>query len=101
MNLCEGHALRYYFCGVGSKSEPSSSPQCSFIHSFCLFFDVKAQLSHRGDKLRLELVYLHISEYVINETGDSRGGLGTYNADAADKRSIHGHFYKALNSATL
>lgn len=38
MNLCEGHALRYYFCGVGSKSEPSSSPQCSFIHSFCLFF---------------------------------------------------------------
>ena len=62
---------------------------------FVCSFDVKAQLSHRGDKLRLELVYLHISEYVIDETGDSRGSLGTYNADAADKRSIHGHFYKA------
>lgn len=38
MNLSEDYALRLDFCGVDSKSEPSSLPQCLFVHSFCLFF---------------------------------------------------------------
>lgn len=38
MNLSEDYALRSDFCGVDSKSEPSSLPQCLFVHSFCLFF---------------------------------------------------------------
>ena len=37
MNLSEGYALRLVFCGVDSKSEPSSLPRCLFVHSFCLF----------------------------------------------------------------
>ena len=40
-------------------------------------FDVKTQLPHRGEKLRLVFVDLHISEYVVYETGESRGSLGT------------------------
>ena len=40
-------------------------------------FDVKTQLPHRGNKLRLVFVDLHISEYVVYETGESRGCLGT------------------------
>lgn len=62
---------------------------------FTYFFDVKTQLSHRGDKLRLELINLRISEYVVDKAGDSRSSLGTHNTDTADERSVHGHFYKA------
>ena len=79
-------------------AQNQSRPVCHNVRlstHFACSFDVKTQLSHRGDKLRLKLVYLHISEYVINEARDSRGSLGTYNTDAADKRTIHGHFYKA------
>ena len=37
MNLSEGYALRLDFCGVDSKSEPSSLPQCLFTHFACFF----------------------------------------------------------------
>ena len=47
-------------------------------------FDVRTRLSHRGNKLRLVFVDLHISEYVVYETGESRGSLGTDDADASD-----------------
>ena len=53
-------------------------------------FDVKTRLSHRGNKLRLVFVDLHISEYVVYETGESRGCLGTDDADASDKGAVHG-----------
>jgi len=33
---------------------------------------------------------LHISEYVVYETGESRGSLGTDDADTADERAVHG-----------
>ena len=37
MNLSEDYALRLDFCGVDSKSEPSSLPQCLFTHFACFF----------------------------------------------------------------
>lgn len=37
MNLSEDYALRLDFCGVDSKSEPSSFPQCLFTHFACFF----------------------------------------------------------------
>ena len=40
--------------------------------------------------MRLVFVDLHISEYVVYETGESRGGLGTDNADASDEGAVHG-----------
>ena len=55
-----------------------------------ILFDVKTRLSHRGEKLRLVFVDLHISEYVVYETGESRGCLGTDDADASDKVAVHG-----------
>jgi len=33
---------------------------------------------------------LHISEYVVHETGESRGSLGTDDADASDEGAVHG-----------
>ena len=53
-------------------------------------FDVKTQLPHRGNKLRLVFVDLHISEYVVYETGESRGSLGADDADASDEGIVHG-----------
>ena len=53
-------------------------------HLTC-FIDVKTQLSHRGDKQRLIFVDLYISEYIVYETGESRGSLGPNDADATYK----------------
>ena len=39
--------------------------------------------------MRLVFVDLHISEYVVYETGESRGGLGTDNTDASDEGAVH------------
>ena len=33
---------------------------------------------------------MHISEYVVYETGESRGSLGTDDADASDEGAVHG-----------
>ena len=40
--------------------------------------------------MRLVFVDLHISKYVVHETGESRGSLGTDDADASDEGAVHG-----------
>ena len=40
--------------------------------------------------MRLVFVDLHISENVVYKTGESRGSLGTDDADASDKGVVHG-----------
>ena len=46
---------------------------------------------------------LYISEYVIDEVGQSVGSLGSHYSDAADKRAVHRPLYEAedvLNAAS-
>ena len=67
-------------------------------------FDVRTQLSLAGDKLWLININLYISEYVIDEVGQSIGCFSSHHSDAADKRSVHGALNEAedvLNAASI
>ena len=47
---------------------------------------------------------LYISEYVIDEVGQSIGRFGSHHSDAADKRAAHRSLYEAedvLNAASV
>lgn len=47
---------------------------------------------------------LYISEYVIDEVGQSIGCLGSHHSDAADKRAVHRSLNEAedvLNAASV
>ena len=62
---------------------------------FLTIWHVWTQLSFAGDKLRLVYVDLYISEYVIDEVGQSIGCFGSYHSDAANKWAVHGSLYES------
>ena len=63
-----------------------------------------AQLSLAGDKLWMKVNDLYISEYVIDEVGQSIGSFSPQHSDAADKRAVHRSLNEAedvLNAASV
>ena len=70
---------------------------------FLTIWHVWTQLSLAGDKLRLVMVNLYISEYVIDEVCQSVGCFGSHHSDAANKWAVHCSLYESedvLNAAS-
>ena len=55
-------------------------------------FDVSAQLSLEGDKLRLVFVDLYISEHVVDKASKCERGFGPDYPNASDERPMHCSF---------